>query len=155
MVTLTKNTGLIDIPVSVTVPEGATFATFDIQTQAVTGPVQAQIVARRSSVQRAAILFLYPTTLDSVTISPSTVKGGTATTGTVHLTLPAPAGGANVQLLSLNPAVASVPSVVFVPAGQTSKTFAITTSPVASTTNVSIRANRNGVYRARVVTVTP
>lgn len=155
VVTLTKNTGLIDIPVSVTVPEGATFATFDIQTQAVTGPVQAQIVARRSSVQRAAILFLYPTTLDSVTISPSTVKGGTATTGTVHLTMPAPAGGANVQLLSLNPAVASVPSVVFVPAGQTSKTFAITTSPVASTTNVSIRANRNGVYRARVVTVTP
>ncbi|MFN8220693.1 MAG: hypothetical protein U0S12_11270 [Fimbriimonadales bacterium] len=119
--------------------------------------MQAQIVARRSSVQRAAILFLYPTTLDSVTINPSTVKGGTATTGTVHLTLPGAGGRGNVQLLSLNPAVASVPQRG-VRSGreiQTSKTFAITTSPVASTTNVSIRANRNGVYRARVVTVTP
>jgi uncharacterized repeat protein (TIGR01451 family) len=54
------------------------------------------------------------------------------TTGNVYLTGPAPPGGVNVALLS-NVAGASVPSGVFIPAGQTvSSPFMVATSTVAA-----------------------
>lgn len=66
------------------------------------------------------------------------IVGGDATTGTVQLLGTAPAD-TTVDLSSSSPA-ASVPATVVVPAGSSTATFPITTSPVWAPTPVSIYA---------------
>ena len=93
--------------------------------------------------------------LASLTVNPSSVVGGSPSTGTVTLTGPAPAGGALVSLSSDNTLAATVPSSVTVAAGATSATFAVTTSPVSGSTAVTISAVYGGVTRTASLTVTP
>lgn len=78
--------------------------------------------------------------LESLTISPNSVKGGTATTGTVTLDSSAPVGGTIVNLSSSLPC-ASVPKTVTVPAGQAAMTFPITTSPVTGNSAATIKGS--------------
>src|SRR6185295_9249206 len=73
----------------------------------------------------------------SLTLNPASVTGGDPSTGTVALTNPAPAGGAEVALLSGNGA-APVPASVTVAEGATTGTFAVNTTFVASQTSASI-----------------
>jgi hypothetical protein len=99
-----------------------------------------------------------PPPLQTPTFSPASVKGGTASTGTVALAGPAPVGGAVISLLNSTPSVATVPPSVTIPAGQTSATFIVTTTPVAATTYVSINANYQTVIYPigeGTLTVTP
>jgi len=91
--------------------------------------------------------------LTAVNVSPATVLGGGASTGTVTLSGPAPAGGTVVSLMSSNAAAAQVPATVTVPAGATTATFAVTTSPVAADTLVTITATHNSVSRTATLTV--
>src|SRR5262245_28581545 len=76
--------------------------------------------------------------LTSIALSPTSVDGGTSSSGTVTLASAAPAGGAVVQLFSGNTSVATVPASVTVSAGATSATFSIATSSVPATTSASI-----------------
>ena len=63
-----------------------------------------------------------------LTLNPTTVVGGVEnSTGTITLSAPAPAGGLPVTVTSSDPAIASVPAVVTVPAGTTSTTFDVVT----------------------------
>jgi hypothetical protein len=75
-----------------------------------------------------------------MTITPTTVRGGTSATGTVFLSSPAPAGGISVTLATSNLSVASVPGIVNVPGGQTSANFTVTTFAVGNNTAVTITA---------------
>jgi len=93
--------------------------------------------------------------ISSLAVSPSTVAGGTSSTGTATLSAAAPAGGATVTLASSNPAVVGVPASVTVPAGAASTSFAITTTTVAASTALSISGTFGGVTRTAVLTVTP
>lgn len=77
--------------------------------------------------------------LSSITVNPSSVVGGTTSTGTVNLAAPAPADGALI-MISDTSAATSVPYSVTVPAGATSGSFTIPTVPVASTTTSTISA---------------
>jgi hypothetical protein len=85
--------------------------------------------------------------LSSVAVSPTSVTGGSSSTGTVTLSGAAPAGGATVTLSS-NKTAATVPASVTVPAGATSATFPITTTAVASNTAVTITGSYNGTKTA-------
>jgi hypothetical protein len=86
-------------------------------------------------------------TVSSLTLNPTSVVGGLgSSTGTVTLSGPAPAGGAQVALSSNNGA-ASVPSSVIVPAGATSATFTVNTSIVLITTSATISASYNSTSR--------
>ena len=86
-------------------------------------------------------------TVSSLTLNPTSVIGGTqSSTGTVTLSGPAPAGGAQVLLSSSNGA-ASVPSSVTVPAGATSATFTVNTSIVLVSTSANISASYNGTTK--------
>lgn len=96
-----------------------------------------------------------PTSLSAVSVSPTSVVGGTTAKGTITLTSGAPSGGALVSLSSANPSVAAVPSSVTVAAGASSVTFNITTSAVTANTSVGITATYNGVSRTTTLTVTP
>src|SRR5262249_23526095 len=82
-----------------------------------------------------------------VGLSPSTVLGGTTSTGTVYLNNAAPAGGTVIALSSSNTALATVPASVTVAAGATSTTFTVSTSSVAVSSSVTISASQSGVTR--------
>ena len=87
-----------------------------------------------------------PVTLASLSVSPSQVDGGTAAEGTATLSGSAPAGGTLVSLSSSS-AAAAVPASITVPAGATSATFAVTTSPVSALTTVTILGSSGGANR--------
>src|SRR5437762_3343096 len=96
-----------------------------------------------------------PPVVSSLTLNPTRVIGGAQSSmGTVTLSGPAPAGGAQVMLSSSNGA-ASVPSSVIVPAGSSSATFTISTSAVAASTPVTISASYGGVSTSASFAVTP
>ena len=67
----------------------------------------------------------------SVTLSPTTIAGGSGntSTGTITLSAPAPAGGLIVTLSSSNIELAATMPSVTVPQGATSTTFAVGTNP--------------------------
>jgi hypothetical protein len=152
-----SNTSVATVPSSVTVPAGATSANFTVSTRAVSSTTSVTITASAGGVSRTATLTVNPSpsvTLQSLTISPTSVWGGSTATGTVTLSGPAPAGGAVVQLRS-NSNRASVPSSITIPAGATSARFTIQTRstwwPLVET--VTITATYSGVSRSAQLTV--
>ena len=96
-----------------------------------------------------------PATLSGVSMSPSAVVGGNASTGTVTLSGGAPSGGAVVSLASSHPAIATVPASVTVAAGARTATFGAATSVVGSSTPVTVSATYDGVTRTATLTVNP
>jgi hypothetical protein len=95
-----------------------------------------------------------PAALSALTVTPTSVTGGTASQGRVTLTAAAPAGGLAVSLSSSS-AAATVPASVTVPQGSTSVTFQVSTAAVAATTSVTLGATAAGVTRTATLTVTP
>ena len=65
--------------------------------------------------------------LTALTINPTSVTAPNSATGTVTLSGPAPAGGISITLRSSDTRKATVPQTITVLAGQTSRTFTITT----------------------------
>jgi hypothetical protein len=96
-------------------------------------------------------------TLSSITLNPTSVNGGTSSTGEVTLSGPAPSGGTVVSLSSSNTAVATVPASVTLAAGNSVAAFQVTTVSVASTTTVNISASQAGASQQQTasLTVTP
>src|SRR5436190_1580717 len=94
-----------------------------------------------------------PPVVSSLTLNPTSVIGGAQSSmGTVTLSGPAPAGGAQVMLSSSNGA-ASVPSSVIVPAGSSSATFTVNTSVVLLSTSATISASYNSTTQTASLTV--
>ena len=93
--------------------------------------------------------------LAAVSVSPSSVEGGTSANGTVTLTAAAPPGGLVVSLSSSNAGAAGVPTSVSVAAGATSATFTVSTSSVSASTAVTVAAAYGGVTRTASLTVNP
>jgi hypothetical protein len=146
------------LPSSVTVPAGATSATFSITTSPVTETFNMNIYANLAgSPEQQALLLITPNSLPTVSalsVSPDTVEGGTSSTGTVTLSAAAPSGGAVVSLTSSNSSVATPPASVTVPAGATSATFTVTTAVVTTTTMVTLTAVFNNTGRTADLRVT-
>jgi hypothetical protein len=88
-----------------------------------------------------------------VTVDPSDVIGGGSATGTVTLTAAAPAGGIVVTLSSDDPAAATVPAAVTVPAGAASAAFPIATEVVANPQSSLIIGTAGGVSTYGIITV--
>jgi hypothetical protein len=93
--------------------------------------------------------------LSALTINPSTVTTGQASTATVTLTNPAPPGGIVVTLSSSKGSVASVPTNVSIAAGNSGASAAITTGPVTTSTAVTLSAVYSGVTKTANITVNP
>jgi hypothetical protein len=91
----------------------------------------------------------------SLGVNPSSVVGGSSSTGTVTLSTAAPTGGAAVGLSSASPPVASVPVSVSVAAGAMSASFTINTTAVTATQVVGLTASLSGTTRTAAITVTP
>jgi Subtilase family len=84
-------------------------------------------------------------TLSLISLNPTSVNGGSPSTGEVTLSGPAPSGGTVISLLSNNTSVATVPASVTVAAGSAVATFQVTTQAVPNTTTVNITASQTGV----------
>lgn len=95
-------------------------------------------------------------TLSSLTLNPTSVNGGSPSTGKLTLSGAAPSGGAAISLASSSSSVASVPGSVTVPAGGTIATFQVTTMAVAGSTSVTLSASLpSGAPQTASLTVTP
>jgi hypothetical protein len=92
--------------------------------------------------------------LAALTLSQTTVVGGTPVTGTVSLTSSAPAGGVVVSLSSNNTTAATVPGSVTVPAGSTAATFTVTTNSLANPQSSTIIGTSGEATRSATLTVT-
>ena len=154
-----SNTAAATVPASVTITPGQTSAQFNIGTSVVSSNTAVNITASFNGASQQANLLVTPQPISGLTVvgvsaNPSIVVGGAGATGTVTLSDVAPSGGAVVILQSDTPGAANVPPSTTVPAGQSSTTFAITTSTVSTTTNVNITATYNGNAQASL-TVNP
>ena len=153
LVTLaSSNTAAAQVPASVTVAAGATAATFTVTSSVVASNTGVTISATYGQTQTGSLTVLTGS-LSTVTVNPTSVVGGTSSTGTVTLTAAAPAGGAVVTLSSSNASVAQVPASVTVVAGATTANFTIPTSPVASNASATITGTY-GAAKTSSLTVT-
>jgi len=155
VVNLSSSSVSATVPGSITVLAGQTSRTFSVATSSVSAVTPVTLTAAAGGVSKTASLTLNPAqSLASITVNPASVPGGTGSTGTIVLGGPAPSGGAVVSLSSSAPTVASVPASVLVLAGATSRTFAIGTSPVSASTDVTITASVGGASLTATLTVT-
>jgi hypothetical protein len=89
----------------------------------------------------------------TLSLNPTTVTGGSSSTGTVTLTAVAPA--ATTVAIASNNAAAIVPASVIVPAGSQSRSFSISTAQVPVTTSAIITTSLNGTSRSATLTINP
>jgi hypothetical protein len=155
----TDNPSVIQVPPSVTIAEGNSTISFTINTSPVlTIPTGGNVFATAGGITKSIFVTVTPDPnapplLQGVSLNPSSVPGGTSSTGTVLLNSPAPAGGITATL-STNNVVAKPPPIVSIPAGQTSANFTVTTSAVTKDTVVTISALVGSASKSATLTVT-
>jgi uncharacterized protein (TIGR03790 family) len=149
-----SNPAVAPVPATVTVPQGAFYFIFTIETKSVGANTPVTFAATLDGARTVVNVTVLPV-LSALNLSMKTVVGGNNVNGTVVLTGPAYAGGITVNLSSSDPSVASVPSSVTVPAGMNTAVFPITTFAVASSTPVTISAVSGGPAKTATLTVTP
>lgn len=165
VVALASNNAAAGVPPTITVAAGATTATFAIATTPASAPISATITASWSAtlpkVTKSAKLTVRPMGVTSVTLNPTSVKGGLDSTATI--TLEAAAGPSFIPI-TLSSSASTVArfvdgagnaiSSVLVPLGQTSVNVTLRTSPVTTTRKVTLRVAANGLTKSAVLTVT-
>ena len=146
------------VPANVTIPAGSTSANFNVSTVAVSNTSQGTITAFYKGISKTATITVTPpavaVSLASVSVDPTSVKGGVSATGTVRLSAPAPQGGMVVDLWT-NGSPAFVPVSVTVAAGATTGTFNVSTISVSGTQQGTITAFYLGTSKTAVITVNP
>jgi len=142
-------------PATVTIPEGQKSVTFTVIGQDVTANTSAKVTLSALASSVTVTRSLVANLVTGVSLSDSSVVGGSATsvTGTVSLTGPV-AVDTTVTLTNSVPSVLSVPSSVVIPAGASSVTFAVTHLATTSNKTVKVTATRLGVSKAVSIDVT-
>lgn len=156
-----SNPAVAAVPATATAAATSFTALFTITTAPVSATTVVTITAAYNGTTRTATLTVTPAVtqplpaVQSLSINPASVAGGSTAVGTVTLSSAAPQGGAVVSLWNENAVVATVPSSITVPGGAATGSFNVTTKAVSVPTSLSLLASYNGTNRATVVTVTP
>ncbi len=124
----------ISVQASVTVPAGATTATFTITTKPFLNNFSCDIYVADNTTGKQATLIVDGDSLSNLTLNPSTIASDTSSTATITLIRPAPPGGWVVTVSDQFPGSVSVPSTVTVPFGATSATFTVTSLKLSTNT---------------------
>lgn len=144
------------VPASVTVPAGASSATFPISTTTVATTQSGPVSASFGGGTKSATLTVRPVGLLSLALSPNPVVGPGSVTGTVTLECAAPPGGITVALSSTATAVARPDlASLTIPEGSTTGTFPVSTADVSTASTATIRAAANGTTKSVLLTVQP
>lgn len=144
VVTLTtNNASLVQLPLTVTVPEGQDTAPFAIDTNGVMTVTAPTVTASLLGVGRTESMTLTPPGLATLSFTPNRVSGGSSSVG--RLTLDGKAGGSFTVNLTINAGTAGYtinPSTLTFNDGDTFKEFTVTTAYEASDTQRIITATR-------------
>jgi hypothetical protein len=156
VVTLSSNSPAVSPPASVTVAPGSFSASFPIPTSGVTANTTATVTATYNGASSQAQVTLTPQQPpSSLTLSPTSTTG-TGGSSFATVTIASPSSTDEVlQVASSNPAAASVPNGVTIPAGSTTGGFNIFTSSVSAQTVVTISVSGGGVTKTASLTVNP
>jgi uncharacterized protein (TIGR03790 family) len=144
----------ITVRATVTVPQGASQATFSINSSYVATSTSGSITANLAGASTAASLTLQPA-LTSISVSPSSAPGGAPATLAIHLGALAPSGGWQVSLSTSHAGVASLPSTVTVAAGSRYLQVPVSSTPQCSSTPVTLSASSGVSALHASFTVTP
>ncbi|HEY0373015.1 MAG TPA: IPT/TIG domain-containing protein [Thermoanaerobaculia bacterium] len=151
-----SNTGVATVPSTVTVTEGNTTITFDVDTDAVMEPHDVIVRATWNDVIREVRLTVLPTSgtisLVSVTL-PDYVIAPDDAVGTVTISSAAPVGGILVTLGGSRAGLATVPASVLIPEGETSAEFTITTIYPEYDRSIMVTATYDGLVRTALLVV--
>jgi trimeric autotransporter adhesin len=140
-------------PMTVTVPEGQSSFTFSVSFGSVVQVTDVDVFASANGMTGRVSAGVIPPIPSSLTLAPTSVKGGSGVTATVVISAAAPPSGMPITVGSSNVA-ATVPTVT-IPAGATSTTFTIVTSPVATVVTSQISAATYGGPRTAMLTIQP
>jgi uncharacterized protein (TIGR03790 family) len=142
----------ITVPPTVTVPGGATRASFPITTALVTAS-QPTVITATGPVALQNTIITDPL-FGGFTPASTTTMAGYPIAVTAVLNGRAPVGGATITLWTDNPAI-SVPSSVTIPAGSTAATFTATSTAVSSAATAHVIGQYAGTAQAITITVAP
>jgi hypothetical protein len=165
VVQLFSSSSVATVPAGITVPAGAATASFPISTSSVTADTAVTISGLLRLSAATSLTVKAPASpppppppagpsLSALSLTPTTVTGGTASQGKVTLTAAAPSGGFAI-VLSSGSSVATVPASVTVAAGATSATFTVSTTSVTASSVATITATAGSVTRTANLTVNP
>ena len=150
LLSITRSGPVISVAPSVTVPAGATSATFPVTTKAVAQSTPALVTASYGPfINKTATLTLIPPTVSAVTLNPTHPIGGSSSTGTVSLTGAAPAGGVALSISTSGSGCGPAPTVpasASIPGGSPSATFPITTQPGGGSWTIRISGRSAELY---------
>ncbi|GAA3196208.1 hypothetical protein [Actinocorallia longicatena] len=154
-----RSRAYIRVPGFVKVPAGRTTARFPITTKKIgrtgTGVVAAKFGGRLIKRPLTLTPKLAAVHLAKVTLVVGTTVGGAGEIlGTATLNKPAPKGGATIKLASSDGHATFVHPTAFVPAGLTTGTFDIATTPTAALVTARIAAAYGGQILKRPLRVT-
>jgi uncharacterized protein (TIGR03437 family) len=156
-VSLRSSLATLSVPPLVTVPQGQASTTFTFTPSSAATAQTATLTATAGAAAETATLLIDPANqaqLGGFTVSPSTVQGGAALTGTLSLTAPATFGAVPIQLSSDDTAV-QLPASVTVPFNTSSTTFPITTSVVTAPQTANLTATLGQTSLMAQVTLLP
>ena len=159
VVSLTSsNPALVQVPATVTIPQGYASYSFTVLTGGVTTATAVPVTAAFDGITVTANVSLSAApvvSLSAVTL-PATIIGGQALYGSVSLNNFVRAlGGATVLLSTGDTASVQLPASVFIPQGQTVGYFSATTAVVPGLKGVSIKATYNGAQLSTNVSLQP
>lgn len=155
-VTLSSNHASVSVPASILVAAGSKTANFTVNTSGVVSVVNATLTSTYNGSSVTCPLEVRPPGLSSLVANPSSVYGGTPTTGTVSLSSAAPSGGIAVALsVSNNRLFLPNGASVTIPAGASSASFPIQTLEVTSTVTHQVRATLNGATLSADIQLRP
>lgn len=144
------------MPGAVTVPVGASSATFTVSTNVVSAATTVKLTAKANGVTVVGSFIAVVNVPKSMSFNPSSLIGGASSTGTIALNGLAPVDTqVTLNIISGGTAVASIPSSLMVPANSSSGTFTVTTNHVVTSTSVQISATANGGSKTATLTVKP
>jgi hypothetical protein len=152
-VSLVSSSTAASVPASVTIPAGSASEVFAIDAAPTSTPTDTTITATfdLSGSARSTTLTIGRLAIQSLTLGITSLPGGLPATGTVLLTVTAPADV--TVALSSNSPVAIVPSSVTIPAGALGQSFPIETVNAPPTTTATITATYAGSTQTATLTV--
>ena len=152
--TLSETSGSLTFPSVVHIAEGQSSNFVVVKAANVSAPITVQLHATDGHSQLAVPLTVSPVDVALLSLSATSVTGGASATGTITLGAPAPGSGAELRISS-NQSAVNVPAVVYVPAGATSTSFVIGSTPVQQKVTVTITATAGALAKSNTLTVNP
>lgn len=144
-------------PNGVVINTGLSSATFVLGVGNVTADQTSTVTWTYYEQTRTATVTIKPKpVITGFTMTPSTVQGGTSSTGRITISKPAITGTIDMYAyLSDNSSFATTPASTSWANGATESTFTVTTFAVSSTTLVTVSANFYNSTRTATLTLTP